>query len=171
MLSQFYKDAAGGAVSLLSLDIQTEMFERNGRQSNSTEAKDIPDAGFSDAYVGDQGSATGIMALLELIRDDFDTTVKDTEQAEKEAEQEWLEMQTEMGKSNATKTATWKSVQGQLVHANAEDQEARSTMQHQQTLMDKALGQLEALRGPCLGFSGMTAEEQKTKREEEINAL
>jgi len=170
MLDKFYREAANQGTSQLSL-FQAQSLSRNGTAPGSTLKEDMPDAGFNDVYTGDQGSATGIMALLEVVKSDFDRAATETEKAEKEAEQEWLAMQTDMGKSNATKRETLKSVEGQLSEAAADNHDARESLVGQQDLLDKALGQLEALGPPCLGPSGPTAEELKIKRDQEIEAL
>lgn len=176
-LDKYYKEAANQDASQLSL-LQAKARSRSSAPApspatvpGSTLEEDMPDAGFSDVYTGDQGSATGIMALLEVVKSDFDRTAALTEKAEEEAEQEWLAMQTDMGKSNVTKRETLKSVEGQLSEAAADNQDARESLVGQQDILDKALGQLEALGPPCLGPSGPTKEEIKIKRDEEIEAL
>jgi hypothetical protein len=171
-LDKFYKEAANQDASQLSLlQAKAPLHAAPAPAPGSTLEEDMPDAGFSDVYTGEQGSATGIMALLEVVKSDFDRTATLTEKAEEEAEQEWLAMQTDMGKSNVTKRETLKSVEGQLSEAAADNQDARESLVGQQDILDKALGQLEALGPPCLGPSGPTAEEIKIKRDEEIEAL
>ncbi|CAK0788738.1 unnamed protein product [Prorocentrum cordatum] len=87
MLDKFYREAANQGTSQLSL-FQAQSLSRNGTAPGSTLKEDMPDAGFNDVYTGDQGSATGIMALLEVVKSDFDRAATETEKAEKEAEQE-----------------------------------------------------------------------------------
>jgi len=133
--------------------------------------EDTEGPGFSGDYKGKGDGAKGIIGLLEVIKSDFDRAATLAEKAEEEAEQEWLAMQTDMGKSNVTKRETLKSVEGQLSEAAADNEDARESLVGQQDLLDKALGQLEALGPPCLGPSGPTAEEIKIKRDQEIEAL
>lgn len=168
MLDKFYKEAAKEDKSDLSL-LQTRRSVNSTR--GPTVEEEIPDAGFDDVYTGEQGSSTGVMAMLEVIKSDFDRTASETEKAEKEAEQEWLAMQTDIGKSNATKSETRKSIRSQLSEADSDDGQARDDLVAEQEKMDKALGQLAALGPSCLESGAETAEERKIKRDEEIEAL
>merc|ERR550537_248501 len=64
---------------------------------------DAPDAGFKigEAYKGAQAESGGIIGMLEVIQSDFERTIKETTEAEKQAEQDHLEFMTESGKALA----------------------------------------------------------------------
>merc|ERR1711920_644301 len=64
---------------------------------------DAPDAGFDigEAYTGAQGAATGIIGMLDVIKSDFERTIKETTKEEAEAEKEHLEFMTKTGISLA----------------------------------------------------------------------
>merc|ERR1719218_140962 len=62
-------------------------------------ADDAPDAGFAngEAYKGAQAESGGIIGMLEVIQSDFERTIKETKEAEAQAEKEHLEFMTETG--------------------------------------------------------------------------
>merc|ERR1719171_1430269 len=68
-------------------------------------ADDVPDAGFKsgEAYKGAQGEAGGVIGMLEVIEADFVRTVKETEVAESQAEDDHLKFTTETQMSLAAK--------------------------------------------------------------------
>merc|ERR1719162_1018631 len=66
---------------------------------------DMPDAGFDsgEAYTGAGGESGGILGMLDVIKSDFERTVKETNKAEKTNEKEYQSFMTESGKSLAEK--------------------------------------------------------------------
>merc|ERR1719247_922946 len=58
---------------------------------------DMPDAGFDagETYGGAQGTAGGILGLLDVIKSDFERTISETEKAEAEAETDHMKFTTE----------------------------------------------------------------------------
>jgi hypothetical protein len=156
ILTEYYGTAANAEVSLIAA-------------SDSTAAAQLPDAGFEDVYTGDLGNG-GVIAMLEVLKSDFERTITMTTEAEKTAESDYNKEQTAAGASLAEKEVALKERQSQLSDADIEDQEFRTQMKSQQESLDKALDELDALQPACFD-GGMTAEERKLKREEEISAL
>merc|ERR1712194_947421 len=78
ILRAFYSNAAKGRVELLQASPVDE---------------DTEGAGFSGAYKGKQSSSEGIIGLLETIHADFDRSVRQTKQAEKEAHEEYIKFE------------------------------------------------------------------------------
>merc|ERR1719482_1958766 len=79
-------------------------------------ADDAPDAGFKafEAYKGAQGSATGILGMLDVIKSDFERTIKVTEEEEAKAQAEYDAFMTETGKALAEKNTALEEKQGYL---------------------------------------------------------
>merc|ERR1719345_168793 len=80
VLDRFYKTAAKGVVELQKGPLD-----------------DMPDAGFGagEAYTGAQGTAGGIIGMLDVIKSDFVRTIAMTEKAEDEAADDHLKFMTE----------------------------------------------------------------------------
>merc|ERR1719473_1942814 len=131
---------------------------------------DLPDTGFSGANQGSQGAATGILGMLEVIRSDFVRTIKETEKAEKEAETEFIEFERTTKVSISTKETGKSSNEAEHAATVTEIADALEDMKEEQSLLDKALQELEELRPACID-TGMSYEERVARREQEIEAL
>merc|ERR1719321_407016 len=73
-LEKFYKTAAKGSSEFIQ-----------GVED------DAPEVGFEGDYKGQQEASGGIIGMLEVIKSDFERTITETEQAEAQAEQDFLE--------------------------------------------------------------------------------
>jgi predicted RNA-binding protein with RPS1 domain len=131
---------------------------------------DLPDTGFSGANQGSQGAATGILGMLEVIKSDFIRTIKETEKAEKAAETEFIEFERTTKVSISTKTTAKTTNEAEKADTVTEISEALEDMREEQSLLDKALQELEELRPACID-TGMSYEERVARREQEIEAL
>lgn len=136
----------------------------------SSAHKEEPDAGFEGEYQGKQGASSGVIAMLEVVASDFQRTIDDTKAAEKKGKADLLEMQTVNGASVAAKKEALKAQNTALDEANTADDEDRQTLISDQERMDHALAEITSLEKACFD-NGMTAEERKAKREEELEAL
>merc|ERR1719321_1260027 len=67
ILSHFYGEAAQAFVETAQAQSPDE---------------EMPDAGFSGNYTGAQGSNTGIIGMMDVIKSDFERTISETKQAE-----------------------------------------------------------------------------------------
>merc|ERR1719389_1437933 len=95
LLSKFYGTAAKNTVLAQA---------SSTRGSARGVADDMPDAGFEGAYKGAGGASGGILGMMDVIKSDFERTIKETTQAEKEASQDFLKFETETKSSIAQKT-------------------------------------------------------------------
>jgi len=136
----------------------------------SSAHKEEPDAGFEGEYKGNQGASSGVIAMLEVVASDFQRTIDDTKAAEKKGKDDLLEMQTVNGASVAAKKEAFKAQNTALDEANTADDEDRQTLISDQERMAHALAEITSLEKACFD-NGMTAEERKAKREEELEAL
>jgi len=155
ILTKFYKTAAKSKVELMQ-----------------GPADDAPDAGFKggEAYNGAQGTATGIIGMLDVIKSDFERTISETEKAEAQAEQDFLAFMTETGKSLAEKKVA--EEQKTKLKDDAEEKlaSAEEDLQSQTTLLQTGIQELLELQPVCID-TGMTYEDRIALREEELEAL
>merc|ERR1740138_741603 len=158
ILSQFYRTAAKSKVEY-SL-------------SQRGPADDAPDAGFknAEAYTGSQGTAGGILGMLDVISSDFERTIAETEKAEAEAEQAFLEFMTETGMSLAKKTEAKKAQTAQKDDTMEKLASDTDSFQAQSAILNTAIKDLLELQPTCID-TGMSYDERVARREDEIASL
>jgi len=158
IISKFYKTSAKAKVDLGELQKGVD--------------DDAPDAGFQsgEAYKGAQGDAGGVLGMLEVIKSDFQRTVSETEQAEAQAAQDFLEFMTESGKSLAEKKVAKEQRTSQKDDAEEQLQSSGEDLQSQTALLQKSIEELLELKPACID-TGMSYEERVSHREEEVAAL
>lgn len=165
VLDKYYKSAAKNS----SADF-AQVHDRPEVRAKRVLLQETPDAGFDGAYTGAQGAKTGIMGMLELVMSDFDEMVEQTQKAEQIGAQEFLQLETTVGASKAEKEVAKGEHEKALQAADAADSEAHQTMSQHSGKLNGALKELMALKPACFG-GGMSAEERKAKRDEEMAAL
>jgi len=133
---------------------------------------DAPDTGFDEGeqYHGAQGDAGGVIGMLEVIEGDFTRTITETEAAEAQAQQDFLEYTTEAGKSKAEKTTAETQKKHEKDIAEASLETATDGLKSQMDILTNSIKELLELQPACID-TGMTYEERVAKREEEIVAL
>jgi len=122
-----------------------------------------------EAYSGDQASSTGIVGMLEVLRDGFERTISETKSEEKEAEAEQLKLLKDISVSRSeNKEAKRVKTQFKL---DAEDElsELSTSLEQASASMKSALVQLSALEAEC--GAGANYEARKASRAEEIESL
>merc|ERR1719271_1899127 len=152
VLDEFYKTAAKATVLVQGVE------------------DDIPDAGFSGSYKGKQAESGGIIGMLEVIQSDFDRTIKETEAAEKKAQQEFIEFERTTKTSLAQKTVAKETKEDELANLKTAHSDNMDDLMATQDLFDKAIQELEELKPACVD-TGMSYEERVARREQEIEAL
>jgi len=162
VLKDFYhgEHGVGGA------NTATVSFAQTGA---SPIAVDEPES-FDGAYQGNQDAASGILGLLNVIRSDFMRTIEKTSESEKEAAAAHVKFtrksKTFLAGAN-TEKKNKEHVVKTMTHAIASGMEDLKT---NQGMMDAAVKTLEDLQQPCVD-TGMSYEERKKKREDEMEAL
>jgi len=133
--------------------------------SQSENAPDFKD----EAYSGDQASSTGIVGMLEVLRDNFERSISETRSEEKEAEAEQRKLLEDIAASRSEKKEA-KRVKTQF-RLDAEDElsELSTSLKQATASMKSALVQLSALETEC-GI-GANYEVRKAARAEEIESL
>jgi len=158
ILKEFYKTAAKATTSLL-------------QTSASPIEENITEGGaLVGAYTGSQANATNIFALLEVIKDDFDRTIRTTEAAEREAQAEFVLFErTSLSSIKAKETQQSLSTQDLTSTQNAIDT-GMVDLQNTQDLLDDDIKTIEGMKQMCIDTT-MSYKERKAAREAEIAAL
>jgi len=158
LLEKFYKSSAKAKVALA--------------QAKQGPEEDAPDAGFEagEAYTGAQGDSGGVIGMLEVMRSDFERTVKETTLAEEAAAQDHTEFMTETGKSIAEKEVAQKENKKYLDETEGKLSEASDKLDSETEAVSNAIKELLELKPACED-TGMTWEERVAARKDELEAL
>jgi len=154
ILRVFYKQAGKGSVLAQASPVD----------------EDTAGAGFAGAYRGKQAASKGILGILEVIKTDFERTVRSTEAAEKKAAEEFVEFD-RVTRSDIGAKETKKTLDEQdLVTTRNTIESKTADLTTAMNLLDSALKMLEDLKPTCVDH-GMSYAERVQKREEEMDAL
>jgi hypothetical protein len=145
-------------------------FYKNAAKASFLQQVPEDRAGFEGSYKGKQGGSQAIIGLMQVIRSDFDRTIRNTEAAEKKSHEEYVKFDRAIQADTASKR-TQKTL-------NEEDLEATKNklvdkmkdLQSAQNLLDAALKTIEELKPACID-TGMSYEDRVAKRKQEIEAL
>jgi len=154
ILSAFYKQAAKALVQVKASPVD----------------EDTQGPGFEGSYKGKQEASTGIIGMLEVIKSDFDRTVRHTTEAEAKAHAAFVEFDRESRADISGKSTKKKLDEEDLATTLTTIEQKMDDLQTNQDLLDAALKVIEGLKPTCID-TGMSYEERVAKREEEIAAL
>jgi uncharacterized coiled-coil DUF342 family protein len=163
--------ATQSAITILTRFYATAAKEKVDLSLAQGPADDMPDAGFDsgEAYTG-VGGEGGVVGMLEVIQSDFVRTIKETQKAESEAEEAYLELTTDTGKSLAQK----EMAQGQTkkYHDSTEIklEKDNESLTAQVTILKTSIKELLELQPACVD-TGMSYADRVGKREQEIGSL
>jgi len=155
ILKAFYKSAAKAALL---------------QQHASPVDEDSPGAGFDGAYRGSQKASTGIIGLLEVIKSDYQRTVRVTTENEAEAHAAFVKFDRATKADISGKSTKLELDQEDLKTTKSSIKLKTEEMQDNMDLVDKALEAIEDLKPMCID-TGMSYKERVQKREEEMKAL
>jgi len=130
---------------------------------------DMPEV-HSGPYQGNQGQSDGILGMLQVIATDFDRTVSDTKTAEKEAHRAHVKFSRESKVSIMSAETEKKNKENVVIKMKNAITQGMDDLKSEVELMDTAVKAIEELKPACID-TGMSYEERKQKREEEIDAL
>merc|ERR1740124_1777856 len=133
---------------------------------------DAPDSGFDngEAYTGAGGESGGILGMLDVIKSDFERTVKVTTQAEAKAEADYTNFMTESGKSLAEKTVAHDERTTQHDNSVEKLESTDEDLQAESQILVTAIEELLELKPTCID-TGMSYEERVARREDEVESL
>jgi len=156
VLKDFYeKQAKGGSLIQEQKDLQSQ---------------DPPDAGFDGEYKGASDKAGGIIGMLEVIQSDFERTMSETETAEKQAEQDFMEFERTTKTSLETKKTAKEEKSAELERTETNISDDMDGLKAAQKTLEGSLKELQELHKACID-TGMTWEERQQAREQELAAL
>jgi hypothetical protein len=143
---------------------------RESPVAEDLEKAGIDGPGFSGEYKGKGEGAKGIIGLLEVVKSDFERTVRQTTAEEKKAQEEFVkfEQATKSDISAKETSLELKTEDQKMVVSSME--KGLSDLETIQGLLDDALKTVEDLKPMCLDMA-QSYEERKQKREDEIEAL
>lgn len=156
VLKDFYEKQAKGA-SLI-------------QEQKDLQSQDPPDAGFDGEYKGASDKAGGIIGMLEVIQSDFERTMSETETAEKQAEQDFMEFERTTKTSVETKKTAKEEKSAELERTETNISDDMDSLKAAQKTLEGSLKELQELHKACID-TGMTWEERQQAREEELAAL
>merc|ERR1719473_1711768 len=160
ILDKFYKTSAKAEIEFLQTHAKTA----------KGVADDVPDAGFGGAYKASQGASTGVLGMMDVIKSDFERTIKETEKEEKAAAAEFLAFDTETKSSISQKTVAKNAMDSEKVETEGSIAEDKESLTQEQSLLDKSIQEIQELQPACVD-TGMSYEERVAKREQEIESL
>merc|ERR1719230_435842 len=155
ILQNFYKGAAKGKVLL-----QVSPVDENAASQGTADG----------AYQGNQAASGGIIGLMNVIKSDFERTIKTVKAEEYEAARSFAEFDTTTKSSISAKETSKGMKEADLTNTNAAITQGMADLKEHMTLLDDSMKQLEELNPQCID-TGMSYEERVQKREDEIDAL
>jgi len=172
---QTIKDASSGLEAVSeAIAVLSAFYKQSAKATVLAQAspvdEDTQGPGFEGAYKGKQRASTGIIGMLEVIKSDFDRTVRQTTDAEAKAHADFVEFDQESRSDTSGKEMKKKLDEEDLATTLTTIEQKMTDMQTAQDLLDAALKVIEGLKPTCID-TGMSYEERVAKREEEIAAL
>merc|ERR1719313_318660 len=159
-----------------AITILKEFYKKAAKALLQTNASPIDEAGENPgevaggSYQGQQKKAEGIIGMLEVIKSDFERSIKQTTEAEEEAHRSFVAFDRESKGSISTKETAKAQAESDLKETIIEIKEAMANLETSQKLVDESVKAIEELKPACID-TGMSYEERVKKREEEIEAL
>merc|ERR1719443_1161217 len=162
------KTAQEGLVAIeMAMDILTKFYKTAAKATVLAQGPmdDAPDSGFKsgEAY-------TGIIGMMDVIKSDFERTIKVTEEEEAKAQKEYQKFMTETGMSLAEKKVAKEEKEGYLDDAVQKLSEAQEKLDNESALLKTAISELLELQPACVD-TGMSYAERVALRESEIEGL
>jgi len=125
---------------------------------------------FGDTYKGNQDSANGVLAMIDVIRSDFANLAADTKSSEEASIKAFEELQTESKKNLAVKAKKVELNDADKAAANGKLQEDSKDLKSNQDSLVAAETYYEKLAGQCIA-KGSSYEERTKARAAEIQSL
>merc|ERR1719420_2827287 len=154
VLKDFYKKAS----KALLLQLHVSPIDEDGAQQAQ------------GSYKGNQAAGGGIIAMLEVIKSDFERAIKTTSEAESESQRVFVLFDRGSKTSTSSKETQKAQAEADLKTTETRMSEAYTDLEDAQKLLDDALKASEELKPACID-TGMSYAERVAAREKEIEAL
>merc|ERR1719217_602252 len=169
------KTASEGLKAIeMAMDILTKFYKTAAKATVLAQGPmdDAPDSGFKsgEAYTGAQGASTGIIGMMDVIKSDFERTIKVTTEEEAKAQKEYEKFMTETGMDLAEKKVAEGEKSGYLDDTLQKLAEAQEKLDSESSLLKTAISELIELQPACVD-TGMSYAERVALRESEIEGL
>mmetsp|Transcript_31197 Transcript_31197/g.71215 ORF Transcript_31197/g.71215 Transcript_31197/m.71215 type:complete len:704 (-) Transcript_31197:115-2226(-) len=170
------KTAVDNAIEVLREYYGPSLLQKSGYVPPNSDRQGLtvddraPKMSYSGDYRGSTEESTNILAILQVISDDFDRTVATVTQAEAMSESEFLEYESATNADISSKESDITTKEEEVTQAEADYTTAKETdmaAQKEHTASNKALDTLKAM---CVEGEE-TWEERAKSREQEIEAL
>jgi hypothetical protein len=122
------------------------------------------------AYQGNQAGGDNVIALLDVIKSDYERTIKMTTSQEQEAQADFVKFDRASKVSMSAKETEKKNKEGAIELLTAQIASDFDDLATNVKLMDEQVAILQDLNPLCVD-TGMSFEERKKKRDQEIEAL
>lgn len=165
------KQAINSAIQILKGFYGTSLLQH--RASNQQRQPEEPDTGFrsGEEYHGNLDASTGIIGMLEVIKDDFDNTITQVDADELAAEQSARQMLTDFDSDLTTYGALKEAREGDVATLEASIFENQGKLATEMENKKLAVESLEALQKNERCFSQVKWEERRARLKEEIQVL
>eukprot|EP00931_Biecheleriopsis_adriatica_P091001 TRINITY_DN6490_c0_g2_i1.p1 TRINITY_DN6490_c0_g2~~TRINITY_DN6490_c0_g2_i1.p1 ORF type:complete len:707 (+),score=220.93 TRINITY_DN6490_c0_g2_i1:52-2172(+) len=130
---------------------------------------DAPDVNMGSFEDDAKQRSTGVLGLLEVLRDKYASTERMTTDEENEAVEKFEQFKTASDADVATKTAEIETKNGEIADLQAKLLEAKTKLDESKDKLKLTLESFEEIRGMCSGAAN--AAEEKRVREESISIL
>merc|ERR1719263_361361 len=130
-----------------------------------------PDTGFGDEdFEGNQDAASGIIGLIEVIESDFERTISETKDLEKEDADSFKDYKKQTEDDLKSKKEEVADMKKEVNTKKGEYTDFEDALHDHTLVKAEAIDELNKLEAPCTG-GGMSYEERVKRREEEIESL
>lgn len=165
-------DAVKSAIDILDKFYKTAAKDKVDLELVQQPSIDAPSAGFEigESYNAGQGESGGILGMLDVIKSDFERTIKVTAKTETTQAKEYEKFMGESGVSLFEKNMATEMKTKQKDDAIEELEEDDDSLHSQTDILKIAIQELLDLQPTCVN-TGMTYNERVAQREEEIQNL
>merc|ERR1719456_588203 len=132
-------------------------------------ADDAPET-FSGAYQGNQGQASGVMGMLEVIQSDFSRLESETSAAEQEAADLFAKYSSDSAVNKATKETNIKMKTSKKTDTESALAETKKDLAATQEELSAAMDYYDKLKPSCVD-AGVSYEDRVARRNAEIQSL
>merc|ERR1719379_385111 len=176
-LQNFYGAAPAGEAPPAGGFLQAtpvEGYENYVAENSGADGKTVddlaPDAGFDGEYGGKTEASKSLLRALEVIVSDFEATIDRVEEDEEAAQKEYEEFKADTETAITDKNDLKGTKEGEKTDAELAITEAEADLKSEKVVLQNAMDELEKLKPVCVD-SGMSWEERKARREQEIESL